>query len=75
MDEVKRWDLQQLPGFEATLDAIEEPEKEDEGEDIIEKIKVINARIKGKIDSINKLVKLANKAKKEENVELTEYYF
>ena len=61
MDEVKRWDLQQLPGFEATLDAIEEPEKEDEGEDIIEeaekedegediieKIKIINARIKGK---------------------------
>ena len=33
MDEVKRWDLQQLPGFEATLDAIEEPEKEDEDED------------------------------------------
>ena len=45
MDEVKRWDLQQLPGFEATLDAIEEPEKEDEDEDedkgknIIQKIK------------------------------------
>ena len=74
MDEVKRWDLQQLPGFEATLDAVEEPEKEDEGEDIIEKIKIINARIKRKIDSINKLVKLANKAKKEENFELTEYY-
>ena len=29
MDEVKKWDLQQLPGFEATLDAVEEPEKED----------------------------------------------
>ena len=83
MDEVKKWDLQQLPGYEA----IEEPEKEDEGEDIIEelekegegkdiieKIKIINARIKGKIDSINKLVNLANKAKKEENFELTEYY-
>ena len=27
MDEVKKWDLQQLPGFEATLDAVEEPEK------------------------------------------------
>ena len=39
MDEVKRWDLSQLPGFEATLGAIEESEKEDEAEDIIEKIK------------------------------------
>ena len=57
MDEVKRWDLQQLPGFEATLDAIEEPEKEDEDEDededegkkyIIQKIKIINNRIKKK---------------------------
>ena len=37
MDEVKRWDLNQLPDFEATLDAIEEPEKEDEAEDIKEK--------------------------------------
>ena len=81
MDEDKRWDLQQLPGFEATLHVIEEgediiegEEKEDEGEDIIEKIKIINARIKGKIDSINKLTNKAKKAKKEENFELTEYY-
>ena len=28
MDAVKRWDLQQLPGYEATFEAIEEPEKE-----------------------------------------------
>ena len=28
MDEVKKWDLQQLPGYEATFEAIEEPEKE-----------------------------------------------
>ena len=55
MDEVKRWDLQQLPGFEATLHATEEPEKEDEDEDedegkknIIQKIKKINNRIKKK---------------------------
>ena len=34
IDEVKRWDLQQLPGFEATLDAIEEPEMEEEEETI-----------------------------------------
>ena len=35
MDEVKRLDFNQLPGFEA----IEEPEKEDEEEDILENIK------------------------------------
>ena len=74
MDEVKRWDLSQLPGFEATLDAIEEPEKEDEAEDIIEKIKIINARINEKIDSSDKLVDLANKAKEEGKTELRKDY-
>ena len=72
MDEVKRWDLNQLPGFEATLDAIKEPEKEDEAEDIIEKIKIINARINEEIDSLDKLVDLANKAKEEGKTELRE---
>ena len=82
MDEVKRWDLQQLPGCEATMDAIEEPEKEDEDEgedededeDIIEKMKILNKSIKEKIDSVNKLTNKAKKAKKEENFTLTEYY-
>ena len=74
MDEVKRWDLIQLPGFEATLDAIEEPEKEDEAEDIIEKIKIINARINEEIDSLYKLVDLTNKAKEEGKTELREDY-
>ena len=74
MDEVKRRDLSQLPGFEATLDAIEEPEKEDEAEDIIEKIKIINARINEKIDSLDKLVDLANKAKEEGKTELRKDY-
>ena len=40
MDEVKKWDLSQLPGYEATLDAIEEPEKEDKAEDINDYIKI-----------------------------------
>ena len=45
MDEVKRWDLNQLPGFEA----VEEPEKESE-EDILEKINELqNLIIKQKI--------------------------
>ena len=74
MDEVKRWDLSQLPDFEATLDAIEEPEKEDEAEDIKEKIKIIDARINQEIDSSDKLVDLANKAKEEGKNELRDYY-
>ena len=40
MDEVKKWDLQQLPGFEAIE---EEKEEEDEKEeDILEKINELN---------------------------------
>ena len=74
MDEVKKWDLQQLPGYEATLDAIEEPEKEDEAEVIKEKIKIIDARINQEIDSSDELVDLANKAKEEGKIELRDYY-
>ena len=74
MDEVKKWDLQQLRSYEATLDAIEEPEKEDEAEVIKEKIKIIDARINQEIDSSNKLVDLANKAKEEGKIELRDYY-
>ena len=33
MDEVKKWDIEQLPGYEATLDVDEESEKKDEGEE------------------------------------------
>ena len=70
MDEVKKWDLQQLPGFEATLDAVEEPEEEDEGdegEDIIQKL---NKRIENKIVNMEKLNISALKANKEENFAL-----
>ena len=65
MDEIKKWDLQQLPGYEATLDAIEEPEKEDKAEDINEKIKIIDARIDENIDTSDEFIDLANKAKEE----------
>ena len=75
MDEVKKWDLQQLPGFEATLDAVEEPEKKDEGEedkeDIIQKL---NKRIENKIVNMEKLNISAKKANKEENFALAQYY-
>ena len=74
MDEVKKWDLSQLPGYEATLDAIEEPEKEDKAEDINEKIKIIDARIDENIDTSDEFIDLANKAKEEGKKELRNYY-
>ena len=68
MDEVKKWDLEQLPSYEA----IEEPEKE--AEDINEKIKIIDARIDKNIDTSNELIDLANKAKEEGNENMNKYY-
>ena len=65
MDEVKKWDLNQLPRYEVTLDTIEEPEKEDKAEDINEKIKIIDARIDENIDTSDEFIDLANKAKEE----------
>ena len=70
MDEVKRWDLQQLPGYEATLEAIEKPGKTS---DDIEIIKILNKRIDEKYDSMNKLIDLANKAKEKGDSELNNF--
>ena len=74
MDEVKKWDLQQLPGFDATLDAVrirKEDEGEEDKEDIIQKL---NKRIENKIVNMEKLNNLATKANKEENFALAQYY-
>ena len=70
MDEVKKWDLQQLPGYEA----IEEPEKEDEAADINKKIKIIDARIYKNLDTSDELVDIANKAKEEGKENVYKYY-
>ena len=74
MDEVKKWDLSQLPGYEATLDAIEEPEKEGKAEDINEKIKEIDELIKENLIISHDIYDSANKAKEEGNEELNKYY-
>ena len=74
IDEVKKWDLSQLLGYESILGTIEEPEKEGEAEVIKEKIKIIDARINQEIDSSDELVDLANKAKEEGKIELRDYY-
>ena len=69
MDEVKRWDIEQLPGYEA----IEEPEIEDE-KPKIGRIRGINEVIKEIKDEIDILNKSAQKAEEEENLILKDYY-
>ena len=69
MDEVKKWDIEQLPGYEA----IEEPEKEYEAADINKKIKIIDARINKIFDTSDEMVDLANKAKEEGKENLNKY--
>ena len=77
MSEVKKWDLQQLPGYEATLGMIEEPEMEEEEEEeeeeteknIIEKMKEIQNLIIGKNNLSKKLLEESNEKFKEENIE------
>ena len=70
MDEVKKWDLEQLPGFEA----IEEPEMEYQAVDINKKIKIIDGRIDQNLVTSDELVDLANKAKEEGKEDVYKYY-
>ena len=58
MDEVKRWDLGQLPGYEA----IEEADEEYESLGINKKIKILNARIKKNYNTLGELYDLEIKA-------------
>ena len=74
MDEVKKWDLQQLPGYEA----IEEPETE-ESKEISDEPKIIiritfDEYIKEIEDEIDNLNKLAQKAEEDENMDLKDFY-
>ena len=70
MDEVKKWDLEQLPSYEA----IEEPEMEYEAADINKKMKILDVRIEKYSDTLNKNVDLANQAKEEGNENKYKYY-
>ena len=63
MDEVKKWDLGQLPGYEA----IEEADEEYESLGINEKIKILNARIKKNYNTLGELNDLEIKAVEEGN--------
>ena len=70
MDEVKKWDLEQLPGYEA----IEEPEMEYETADNNKKIKILDARIEKNYITLGELDDLENKAKEEGNEDEAKYY-
>ena len=70
MDEVKKWDIEQLPGYEA----IEEPEMEYEAADINKKMKLLDVRIEKNLDTSDELIDLANKAKEEGNENLYNYF-
>ena len=70
MDEVKKWDLGQLPGYEA----IEEADEEYESLGISEKIKILNARIKKNYNTLGELNDLENKAVEEGNEDEEKYY-
>ena len=72
MDEVKKWDLEQLPGYEASSVADDEPEKEDEGEENI--ILKLNKLIKNKLINMEKLNISAKKATDEDDFTLAEFY-
>ena len=70
MDEVKKWDLDQLPGYEA----IEEPEMEYEAADINKKMKILDVRIEKNLVTSDELVDSANKAKEEGKENVYRYY-
>ena len=75
MDEVKRWDLSQLPGLEASeepeMEEEEEEEEEEKGEEdeTIEKIKEIQNLIIKKNDLSKKLIEESEEKFKDANIE------
>ena len=67
MDEVKKWDLEQLPGYEAI-------EEDKEPEDIFEKLKILNYRINKTSDIVSELIDLEDKAQEEGNEDKERFY-
>ena len=74
MDEVKKWDLEQLPRYEEIEETDKEESEKDEGEDIIKKIEILDYRIKKNIVTINEITDIANKAIEEEKENGYNYY-
>ena len=82
MDEIKKWDLQQLPGFESIeepeMEKEEEPEMEKEEEyeteDIYGKIKTLDELIQESKEDIDSSFELAKEAEEEGKMDLKKYY-
>ena len=72
MDEVKKWDLQQLPSYEAIEEA--EMEKEYETADLNKKIKILDARLNKNYKYLLSLNDLEKKAYEEGNENDALYY-
>ena len=73
MDEVKRWDLSQLPGLEA-IEGDEkegdekEPDEKEPDENILERINNLQNLINEKSDLVGELIEMSNKELKDENI-------
>ena len=74
MDEVKKWDLQQLPGYEAIEEPEMEKEEEYETEDIYGKIKRLHELIQETKEDIDSSVELAKEAEEEGKMDIKKYY-
>ena len=75
MDEVKKWDLEQLPGYEAIEEPeMEELELEEEEEPKIVRRMSIDEYIKEIENEIDILNKLAQKAEEEGNMEIKDHF-
>ena len=76
MDEVKKWDLEQLPGYEA-IEETEKEDEEDEDESEEDELNIINKlyeSLKNKKVNMEKLTVLAEKANEEDDISLAQYY-
>ena len=75
MDEVKKWDIEQLPGYEAIEESeiSDEPEIEEEEKPKIIRI-TFDEYIKKIEDEIDILNKLAQKAEEDANMDLKDFY-
>ena len=75
MDEVKKWDIEQLPGYEAIEEPeTEEPEIEEEEKPKIVRRMSIDEYIKEIENEIDILNKLAQKAEEEGNMEIKDHF-
>ena len=75
MDEVKRWDLQQLPGYEAIEEPEMEKEEEYETEDIYGKIKRLHELIQETKEDIDSSFELAKEAEEEGKMDFKKTLF